>query len=202
MGVRLTLLTAANFGDDLRLSHGLSGDPAWDDYYHQLFPTLVKAVEIPADGDMQRKGVDRILFLENGQQLTVDEKVRRCDVKYRDVLLERYSDAARRTPGWAIDDHKKCDYVAYAIPYHKVCYFMPFPLLRAAFKEHGAEWREQFGWRKAPNDYQGRTWVTYNVPVPWPVLSAALIAQMDRTFKGSLSLPRELQQDAKPTEGG
>ena len=185
MGVRLTQAGIANFGADLRMSHGLAGQPAWDDYYHKLFPDLVKAVDIPADGVMQRNGIDRILFLRTGQQITVDEKVRHVEKypeKYRDILLECWSDGAKRTPGWAYDDRKTCDYIAYAIPYHNVCYFLPFPLLRSAFREHVHKWQKEFGWKVAQNSYQGRQWKTYNVPLPWAVLSQALVAQMARKF--------------------
>jgi hypothetical protein len=42
----------------------------------------------------QRGGIDRILTLECGRTYTVDEKVRMED--WPDILLERWSDEARR----------------------------------------------------------------------------------------------------------
>lgn len=70
------------------------------DLYRQAFPTLVSAVSVRDDGWAQRGGIDRVLTLACGRTYTVDEKVRTND--WPDILLEEWSDEARRSPGWVL----------------------------------------------------------------------------------------------------
>lgn len=183
MGCGLKQNVVANFGDDLKFSADLSDEPAWLDYYKRLFPNLQAAVQINRDCPMQRHGVDRILHLGNGQTITVDEKKRRKT--WVDVLIEYWSNYERKTIGWTFDRDKVCDYIAYAIPKRQRCYFMPFPILRLAAYARGKEWSDKYKWSKAPN----RGYTTWNVGVPWPVVSAELIRQMERGYAGDLVLP-------------
>ena len=182
-----------NFADSLEWSQDLSNEPAWAEFYKRLFPDLVTSVRIDCDCELQRHGVDRILHFGNGMQLTVDEKNRWK--KYKDVLLERWSDYDRRTPGWTIDDGKICDYIAYVIHPHSLCYFMPYPILRMAFTTHWEEWQAEFErktgyeYRFAPNKFNGRSWKTANIPVEWDIVKAALCQQMCRRYSGDIVLP-------------
>lgn len=176
----------ASFAEDLKFSNLVTGEPAWVQYYQRLFPNLAASVRISKDGPLQRHGVDRILHWSNGMQITVDEKVRRK--AYRDILLELYSDLGRKTPGWTIDDAKICDYVAYAVPKLSRCYFLPYPILRMAFKEHCERWADG-SFIDVKNDHHGRRWVTRNIPVSWPELKKALCEQMHRKYAGELALP-------------
>lgn len=186
---RVAKSIVANFGEDLRFSQDLSEEPAWAEYYLRLFPTLVSHVLVPQDGPMQRSGIDRILILASGQQITVDEKLRRT--KFNDILLERWSDLERYKPGWTADPTKACDYVAYAIPVLAKCFFLPFPLLKAAFLEHYDDWHHRYfkPYHDVRNEYNGRSWTTRNVPVTWPVLKGALEEQMHRRYSGDIVLP-------------
>ncbi len=185
----------ANFGEDLNSSNALSDEPVWAEYYRRLFPDLAAMVKLEGDSPMQRHGVDRILHFPSGLQLTIDEKKRRT--AFEDILLELYSDLRRKTPGWTTDDGKICDYVAYAIPKLGKCFFLPYPLLRAAFKLHWQQWSEDFkrkdpskgGFIDKPNSYNGRSWVTRNVPAPWGILKRAICQQMHRKYSGELVLP-------------
>jgi hypothetical protein len=191
----MTDSVVANFGEDLKFSTTLSDEPDWLHYYRRLFPDLVAAVRVDVDSKMQRQGIDRILHLKNGAVYRVDEKKRRRSKKtgklYNDLLLELYSDLDRQTPGWTIDEQKVCDFVAYALPPElQQCFFLPFPLLRMAFARHLESWRKQFGVRDVPNDFNGRQWVTRNIPVKWSVVRRALCEQMNRKYGGDLRLPQ------------
>ena len=187
-----------NFGEDLEWSNALSDEPVWAEFYFRLFPEgsgLSTTVKLPKDGPYQRHGVDRLLIFTSGMELTVDEKKRRT--AYDDILLELYNDLARETPGWTIDPEKLCDYIAYAIPRLSKCYFLPYPLLREAFRVHWEEWSAAYcrktngqkHFEDAHNKNNGRKWITRNVPVEWSVLKPALTEQMHRAYSGNLVLP-------------
>jgi hypothetical protein len=89
------------------------------------------------DGWAQRGGIDRLVDLADGTTLKVDEKVRDC--AYPDIALERWSNRARRTPGW-VQKKLTCDYIAYAFVPTQRCYLLPFQTLRRAWRQHGARW--------------------------------------------------------------
>jgi len=84
----------------------------WMDTYRRAFPQLRSAVSVRQDGWAQRGGVDRVLTLACGRTYTVDEKVRAED--WNDILLEQWSDEARRVPGW-VQKPLACDFIAYAL---------------------------------------------------------------------------------------
>lgn len=178
-----------NFGEDLEWSAKLSDEPAWAHYYKRLFPSLAASVAVRRDSGLQRQGVDRILHFPSGLQLTVDEKKRKSTDKngnpYLDILLERWSDQERAKPGWTLDPDKLCDYIAYAIPLAQRCYFLPYPLLREAFRQNLNHWVSCYG--QIP--VQNKGWTTINVPVPWSELKERLSQQMLRKYTGELELP-------------
>ncbi len=156
-----------DFDESLRLSHEAADAPFWLDVYRQAFPGLQAAVNVRDDGWAQRGGIDRVLTLKSGKTLNVDEKVRAKD--YPDILLERWSDRARRKPGWMQKD-LACDFIAYAFLPSQRCYLLPFPTLRRAWLKNGREWIEKYPHVPAQN----RTYVTESIAVPIDVLMAAL----------------------------
>ena len=87
-----------DFQASLARSREYADAPWWIDMYRRAFPTLQSAVTVRDDGWAQRGGIDRVLTLACGRTLTVDEKVRTND--WPDILLEQWSDEARRSPGW------------------------------------------------------------------------------------------------------
>lgn len=99
------------FADSLTLSQAYADADWWLQIYRRAFPRLASAVSVRDDGWAQRGGIDRILTLECGRTFTVDEKVRMEN--WPDVLLEQWSDEARRVPGW-IQKPLACDFIAYA----------------------------------------------------------------------------------------
>jgi len=177
------------FSDQLEYSATLSDEPAWMTFYRRLWPNMIAAVRIDRNSQWQKDGIDREIYLPNGKRFTIDEKKRKKD--YGDVLLEEWSvfhgDAdPRNKVGWALDDSKRCDFVAYAVPVSCKCYFLPFEILRQSFIENRATWSRAFPARDAWNE----GYVTRSIAVTWPTLKVALLQQMFRKFDAvALQLP-------------
>lgn len=133
-------MTVHDFTESLERSHRYADAPWWREVYEQAFHNLTEMTDVRADGWAQRAGIDRRLNMSDGTTVTVDEKVR--DEDYGDIALERWSDQARRSLGWAQKD-LMCDYVAYAVAPTRTCYLLPFKTLRAAVRCHGNDWRER-----------------------------------------------------------
>lgn len=160
-----------HFGKSLALSNWYVDADWWMPMYQKAFPTLVSAVAIREDGWAQRGGIDRLLTLACGRTYTVDEKVRTAD--WPDVLLERWSDEARKAPGW-VQKPLAADYIAYAFAPAGTCILMPVPALQRAWRQHGRQWIGLYGTRLAHNaDY-----VSVGVPVPRGVLMQAIVEAM------------------------
>jgi len=159
------------FRDSLAMSDSYRDSGWWMETYRRAFPRLQSAVAVREDGWAQRAGVDRVLTLACGRTYTVDEKVRSED--WPDVLLEQWSDEARRIPGW-VQKPLACDFIAYAYAPSKICYLLPVVPLQRAWRQHGREWIRRYGTRRAQNV----GYVTASVPVPRSVLISAIAEAM------------------------
>lgn len=109
--------------------------------------------------------------MASGRTYTVDEKIRTAD--WPDILLEQWSDEARRVPGW-VQKPLACDFIAYAYAPSGVCYLLPVVPLQRAWRQRGKVWLSQFGTRRAHNP----GYVTVGVPVPRGVLMEAIVEAM------------------------
>jgi len=147
------------------------GPDWWLPIYRRAFPTLMSAVAVKQDGWAQRGGIDRLLTLSCGRTYTVDEKIRSAD--WPDVLLEQWSDEARKSPGW-VQKPLACDFIAYAHAPAATCVLLPVPSLQRAWRQHGRQWVGLYGQRRAQN--QG--YKSVSVPVPRGVLMQAIVEAM------------------------
>ena len=182
------------FVDDLTYSNNLSDEPTWVEFYRRVWPTMIACVRYDNHSQWQKWGVDREIKLANGKQFTIDEKKRRDD--WGDIALELwsvwYSRGDRRNrPGWAADEHKRCDFVAYAIVPARRCYLLPTELTRLAFRSNLQEWFKSK--RCQMRDSQNEGYVTRNMCVPWDMLSDAITREMTRDFASELSLPTPIK---------
>ena len=143
----------------------------WIPIYRRAFPTLMSAVAVEHDGWAQRGGIDRLLTLACGRTFTVDEKIRSED--WPDVLLERWSDEARRSPGW-VQKPLAADFIAYAYAPAATCVLLPVPALQRAWRQHGRQWIGLYGQRRATNP----GYTSVSVPVPRGVLMQAIVEAM------------------------
>ncbi len=139
--------------------------------YRRAFPSLRSAVAVRSDGWAQRGGIDRLLTLACGRTYTVDEKIRTED--WPDVLLERWSDEAARSPGW-VQKPLAADFIAYAHAPAATCVLLPVPALQRAWRQHGRQWIGLYGQRRARN----AGYTSVSVPVPRGVLMQAIVEAM------------------------
>jgi hypothetical protein len=158
------------FRDSLALSESY-GDGWWLPIYRRAFPSLMSAVAVRNDGWAQRGGIDRLLTLACGRTYTVDEKIRTED--WPDVLLERWSDEAARSPGW-VQKPLAADFIAYAHAPAATCVLLPVPALQRAWRQHGRQWIGLYGQRRARN----ASYTSVSVPVPRGVLMQAIVEAM------------------------
>lgn len=148
-----------NFAESLARSQAQANAPWWLDVYRAAFPDLETMACVRNDGWAQRAGIDRVLTLASGKTLTVDEKVR--SEEWDDILLEYWSDEARKVRGWVAKD-LGCDFIAYAFEQSGRCYLLPFQSLRRAWRLNGRKWVNTYRRVAAQN----RGYVTVSVPVP------------------------------------
>ena len=145
-----------------------------DRAYYKAFPHLT-GIKVVEDKVLQKKGIDKILFIGE-KQVFVDEKIRKTEKDYPDILLEEYSNEARKTIGWMGRD-KYTDYISYIKFYQKKMYLLPFLLLQLAWRQNYFDWKNRFGVCLAKN-YDCNTkkylYTTTNIPVPIPVLYKSL----------------------------
>jgi hypothetical protein len=139
----------------------------WLDVYREAFPDLAVSTSVRNDGWAQRGGIDRVLTLNSGKTLTVDEKVRSSE--YNDILLEYWSDEGRKIRGWVAKD-LACDFIAYAFEQSGRCYLLPFQSLRRAWRKNGRVWVGSYRRVVAQN----KGYVTVSVPVPTAILMDAI----------------------------
>lgn len=167
-----------NFKDSLAKSHAAEDLPIWEEVYRKAFPTMQTMINHRQDGDHQRQGIDRSVILRNSKQITIDEKVR--FKPYNDILLEMWSDKARKKRGWVAKD-LLCDYIAYAVAPLGVCYLLPVPQLRLAWQKNGRRWYQENFKPKADNG----SWVTESVVVAADELMREIKNAMIVDFRGT-----------------
>lgn len=149
-----------NFNSSLAKSEQFAQWEGWEEIYRKAFPAFDIARYVAKDGWAQRGGVDRVVFLNSGKQIFVDEKVRYKN--FNDIALEYISDSRRKTPGWVAKD-LLCDYIAYVIVPRKRCYLLPFQQLRAAWEANKARWLVEYPIIFARNE--GYSTVSVCVPI-------------------------------------
>lgn len=169
--------SAHTFDESLAMSHAAEDLPIWAEAYSAAFPTMQAMINHRQDGDHQRQGIDRSIILRNSKQITVDEKIRGRNKLtgkvYDDIALEYwsvyYGPGRKNLPGWVAKD-LLCDFIAYAIAPLGLCYLLPVPQLRVAWRTHGADWVKVYHPVNANN---GR-YITKSVGVPASVVMAAI----------------------------
>lgn len=180
-------MTVHDFKTSLARSHEMEDAPWWEPVYRRAFPAFHSMMSVRRDGWAQRGGIDRVVTLKSGKTLTIDEKVRDSD--WPDILLERWSDVGRKTPGW-IQKDLACDFIAYAFIPSQQCYLLPFLTLRKAWIDNGREWVSFAEQRKngfAIIDAKNRGYITQSVAVPKSELLKSLTDSMAVSWVGEVA---------------
>lgn len=156
-----------DFTKQLQFSELASDEPFWADVYRKAFPGIVNQMPCSGDHESQRQGIDRLVLLNNGRIIRIDEK-KRTRV-YPDILLEYVSVDTTNAPGW-INKNLVIDYIAYAFMPTKKVYVLDWLTLRRAWTLNGEMWKRVYGTRSAEN----KGYKTLSCPVPIPVLLKAM----------------------------
>lgn len=158
---------ASNFHDDLRASESDDLIPFWTAAFKARFPEMANCIFNYADNQAQRKGIDCLLFMNDGSTVRLDQK----NDKYppNNFFLEFVSVIDERKPGW-IAKNLDVEYIAYGFINHGKCYMLCWRELRSAWKRHRAEWCKKYKVSDVPNN----GYMTRGVAVPVPVVLAAM----------------------------
>ena len=152
------------FEDCYEFAEGGKCEPFWNDVYMKAFPNMTNQMRGKKEYcNSQIKGVDRIIYLENGKTLTIDEKVRK--EVWSDIALEFISNDKFNTPGWMEKD-LSIDYLAYAFLPLKRAYLFDWRMLKRAWNNYKTDWKNKYFIAKAENE----GYVTHSVCVPIEVV--------------------------------
>lgn len=89
--------------------------------YAQFFgANNIEDIEVCTDKVRQKKGIDKIVSLRNGERYNIDDKVRKVD--YGDIILEEWSNVEGKKVGWAVNTELETDYICYYISTTKKAY--------------------------------------------------------------------------------
>ena len=157
-----------DFTSQLSQSWHESRQPYWDNIYHQYFPNMVSQSLFDNDMTAQKNGIDRMIYMKNGDRVAIDEKVRY--ETYNDILLEESSSVEYHTPGW-IEKDQWVDYISYFFKPTGECNIYPTYILKKAWQQNKHEWKHKYKKVEAVNN--GYTTVSY--PIPKEILNAAII---------------------------
>lgn len=160
-----------NFTDSLAKSKVVEDDPLWESVYYNAFEGVERVTKV-SDPEQNKLGVDRLVWLSNGNVIRIEEKGR--GEKYndkQDFFLETISNDRTMAAGW-IEKDLACDYVAYGFIGTRRCYLLPWHLLRRAWIKYGSYWVDEYGTRESPN----KDYITVGVPVPIKVVESAIMS--------------------------
>lgn len=133
----------------------------FDNFYHGLWD--IEDIVRPTGRTWQKKGIDAMLLLRSGKTIKIDEKSRRLN--YADILLEEIANTNKDTVGWAFDESKESDYIAYKLPPKKI-YLLPADLLRRTCHKFRDTWADpENELAQYPMDAPNRTYTTRNFAV-------------------------------------
>lgn len=154
------------FSEDIAREREHSADEIWGKIYDELYPDMKEFVRCN-HVESQKRGIDRIITLEDGQQYTIEEKVRYKD--YNDIALERWSSFEDKTLGWCLKD-LDCDYVLYLFWNSGRYFLFPFEKLRQSLTDNLLEWENNYKILQTRNKGVRSHYTTVSVCVPIPVL--------------------------------
>ena len=138
-------------------------NPFWESVYYEMFRNIAHITGTINDIKLQKQGIDRIITLDNGRNIFVDEKIRKKN--YDDICIEYLSSMESGTPGW-IEKDTMCDYICYAFLPAKICYVLPYQILKRVWRYYKDQWIEKYTRVEAKNMY----YTTISVAVPISVV--------------------------------
>ena len=162
-----------NFSEDLAFSLDPLHAEMMDTFYIDFFGAMgleVLEVKHITDRAEQKKGYDKLIKLDNGQFIRVEEK--RDRYVTGNLVLELWSDSDRKR-GWLYTS--TADFLCYHFINTGITHMLPMPLLRRAWMLNEKLWRDVYDEKHIKN----RAWTTIILPIPVTVLRAALMEAME-----------------------
>jgi len=147
-----------NFITDLSASFIEGIKPFWCKIYNEYFPNMISESRHDNDPELQKHGIDRIIFLNNGRKVSIDEKVRYVD--FGDIILEESS--SQYKPGWIEKDDLWIDFIFYVVLPSNKCYILPFGATQNAWRKHKEQWKKIYKPVRAINN--GYTTLSWAIP--------------------------------------
>ncbi len=149
-----------NFQERLDFSEKTSHEHFWNEVYKKAFPNLLWSKICTTKCQAQFLGIDRVIQLDTGKTLYIDEKKR--ESVYDDILLEFISNDVTGSPGW-MEKKLLIDYIAYAFMPLKHCYILDWNLLKRAWKHCKESWKNKYKIIYAQNE--GYKTISVAVPI-------------------------------------
>ena len=156
-------MTVHNFNNSLHKAEKEKYEPFWEDVYNKYFPNVAHISSTIGNVVLQKQGVDRVVFLENGREYRIDEKLR--FEAYPDFCLEYWSSVEDNVPGW-MDKPLAIQYICYAFLPTKTCYILPWLELQRAWVAAKDKWIAKYPPVYAKNKSEFSTYTTKSVAVP------------------------------------
>ena len=140
-------------------SHSEEATRFWFSIYNQLFINMVCWMTPSQRCNAQFMGIDRVILLDNGKSICIDEKLR--EREYPDILFEYISNDVTGTRGW-MDKDLSIDYLAYGFINSKKAYIFDWRVLKRVWSIYKKRWIVNYPTKKALN----KGYSTLSVAVP------------------------------------
>ena len=152
------------FKEDNDLASSDAANEMFEKAYKKYWGERIKSIELGEQGACasQFAGIDKIIHFND---VTIDEKVRRLDQKWSDILLEHISNNTTMTPGW-IEKDLKCDIIAYGFLSTGMVHIFQFKKLKSVWDDNKVEWKKRYKEVEAENE----GYATISCAVPTDVL--------------------------------
>lgn len=155
------------FLNNITSSMNDSNLPLYNEVYKGYFSDFSCSINLNNNIEYQTKSVDRIIQLNSGKEIFIEEKLRWK--KFDDFLIEEFSSFESATPGW-INKDIHADYILYVIKPLKKSYLIPTQLLKKAWEVNKDKWKSQYHRIEAKN----KTYTSINWAIPINVLMLSL----------------------------
>lgn len=149
-----------DFKESLEKANETKLNAFWLPIYKEAFGNFVQFMACDSDCKIQRQGIDRVIILDNGKVLNIDEKVRYKE--YDDILLEYISVDTTGALGWMEKD-LSIDYLAYAFLDSQTCYLIDWRMLKRAWRYYKDIWISKYRLVTAKNN--GYNTISVAVPI-------------------------------------
>lgn len=129
-----------SFEADIKYIKDNRNQDQWNKAYRFFFPEISHMEEIPGDDERQKVGVDWIIYMKDGTQYNIDEKLdKKGYPRFPIEILHRQANN-HTIPGWALKEGQQTHYIAYLVEPKQDHYLIPYQKLRSIYLRNEQEW--------------------------------------------------------------